>query len=651
VSDAAGETELDRHGGTGGEPEPERLRFRVILVACLFGWFGTFWVIQNSLLRAGVQVGGSVPPIPALAALGLLALLNPRLRRWGLTRSESVLVYLFVAVCAGISHVDVLGYFFAYLTVPQYFGAKEGFAPFVERLPEQFAPKDPNVIRTFFEGSWSFGVPWQAWLPALLGWSLFLWVLWATLHAILSLFRERWIAHERLRFPIVDFSLTLLGDGPSGARPFRDPLLWAGIGLSTLYNLLNILHALYPNVPASGRYLDVAPFFPDPPWSSLRPMFLSFRPEILGLGYLVNTDVLFTVWATYLVFRLCGVGLRASGYEILTGYYDYQEIAAGAYLGVLAVLIWQGRVHLARVWRSNRPGEPGARTFLLVLVGFGYLVWWTAQCGLNGWLAALYLFLILAFAVVYARMRAEAGAPLIFLFPFWQQQKLLVNFLGTPTLAATGASSLVMLAALGFLARGVYPELASYQLDGMELGERARIPARWVTAFLLAAVPFGLAIGYWFYLTNAYRYGFGLLDGGTGQGGGRVTTTVQQYRMLLQWQGHYLPPNLSLIGQTAAGFLAAIGIVWLRGAFLSCPLHPLGFAMATSYGFHLWFPFCCVWALKLLILRLGGAAGYRRLVPLFLGIVLGHYLVAGVIWGALSLINPEAARAYVVHFS
>ena len=56
-------------------------------------------------------------------------------------------------------------------------------------------------------------------------------------------------------------------------------------------------------------------------------------------------------------------------------------------------------------------------------------------------------------------------------------------------------------------------------------------------------------------------------------------------------------------------------------------------------------------AIFLAILRLGGAAGYRRLVPLFLGIVLGHYFAAGIIWGALSLISPEAARQYVVHFS
>src|SRR5262249_20862205 len=153
--------------------------------------------------------------------------------------------------------------------------------------------------------------------------------------------------------------------------------------------------------------------------------------------------------------------LTAAGHEVTPGYYDYQEIAAGAYLGVLAVLIWQGERQLRKACSC-----PRTRRFLLIaLVGFLYMLWWTAKARLAWWLAGLYLLLVLAFALVYARMRAETGAPLIFLFPFWQQQKLLVNFLGSPVLAASGAGTLAVLAGLGFLSRGVLPELASYQIE------------------------------------------------------------------------------------------------------------------------------------------------------------------------------------------
>jgi hypothetical protein len=639
--------------GSSGAGEPpvkpqSALTPRALFLAFLFGGLGSLWVVENSLVRSGVQVGGSVPPIPALATLALLALVNPKLGRWSLRRGEVLLVYLFVAVAVSLSHVDVLGYFFAYLTVPQYFSAREGFARVVEHLPPWFAPGDAGAVRTFYEGSWSFAVSWSEWLLPLAGWTGFFLALWATTFALLSLFRERWVQHEQLPFPIVDFTMSLTAESGRVPPALRDPVFWGGFALSGIYNLLNVVHAFQPNVPALGRSFDMAPFFPDLPWSALRPFWLSFRPEIFGIGYLINTDVLFTVWATYLAFRLCGVALSAAGYEIVSGYYDYQEIAAGAYLGMLAVLVWQARRQLRKVWRS---GGPGLRLYATALGGFLYMLWWTTQAGLAWWLGALYLLLVVAFAVVYARMRAETGAPLIFLFPFWQQQKLLVNFLGTPALAAAGSESLSVLAAVGFLARGVLPELASYQVEAMAIGERARIRPRQVAVCLFAALLFGLLLGYYLYLTNAYRYGFGVLDGGSGQGGGRVNVTVQQYRMLAQWQGHYVPPNGPLIAQTLAGFGGALGMVALRQAFLACPLHPLGFAMATSYGFHLWFPFLAVWVCKLLILKLGGARGYRRLVPLFLGIVLGHYFAAGVLWGGLSLLSPEAARQYVVHFS
>ena len=621
------------------------LTLRSFLLSLLFGGLGCLWVAQNSLIRAGVQVGGSVPPIPALAFLALLGLITPGLKKWGLDRREILYIYIFTAVSSAICHVDVLGYFFAYLTVPVYFSVKEKLAPIVERLPDTWIPKDAELVRTFYEGSATSNVPWSAWLPSLLGWGVFLLVLWLTLYATISLFRERWIAHERLRFPIVDFSLSLTG---GGAIPsFKDPILWIGISLSVAYNATNILHTLYPNLPALGRALDLAPFFPDPPLKALAPMLLSYRPEIFGLGYLVNTDVLFTVWSSYLALRFLGVGLTASGYDLVTTAYDYQEIAAGAYLGMLVVLIWQARTHLKSILR--RP--EGIRYAAMIVGGLAYLGWWCNRVGLVWWLAAAYLLLIVAFAVVYARMRAETGAPLMALFPFWQQQKLLVNLLGTPVLSATGFSSLSAFVALGFLARGTFPELASYQAEAMEIGHRTRMRSRCIAVCLTTALIFGLVFGMYLYLTYAYRQGFAMMDAGTGQGGYRVRVAIQQYRMLEEWRTHYVPPNIGLLAQTGAGFASVLGIVWLRGVLLGCPLHPIGLAMSTSYGVHLWFPFLMVWACKLLILRLGGAAGYRRLVPLFLGIVLGHYFTAGVIWGGLSLVSPEAARAYVVHFS
>ena len=44
---------------------------------------------------------------------------------------------------------------------------------------------------------------------------------------------------------------------------------------------------------------------------------------------------------------------------------------------------------------------------------------------------------------------------------------------------------------------------------------------------------------------------------------------------------------------------------------------------------------------------------HRFIVPLalFLGIVLGHYIVTGIIWGLLSLFAPGLTNQYVVIFA
>ena len=56
---------------------------------------------------------------------------------------------------------------------------------------------------------------------------------------------------------------------------------------------------------------------------------------------------------------------------------------------------------------------------------------------------------------------------------------------------------------------------------------------------------------------------------------------------------------------------------------------PLDFFM-TIFG-----PFLLVWIVKTLILRLGGMGAYRRAIPFFLGLIIGHFFLAGLIWGWL----------------
>jgi hypothetical protein len=642
---------------------------RAFLLALLLGGAGCWWVVQTSVIHYSAHVGGSVPPIPAITALLLLTIINPLLRRWGLQRGEILLVYLFVSIAVIVPDPNsLLIYLFAFITAPHYFTKPEaGFGNVADALPSWFAPKDNALMRRFYdlEGQ-PRGVDWGEWAIPLLGWASFLLAFWVTTYAVLSLFRNRWLHQDRLRFPIVDLAMEM--SAPKGRIPpfLRDPLMWLGFSLAAIHNLCNIAQAFNPNLPAAGRFIDLSASLTQPPWDAIRPTWISLRPEIFGIGYLISTDVLFTAWLTYVVLRLSNVVRAAFGYEVVSTAYDYQEMAAGAYLGICIALVWLARrplwsalTSVGRMFTPWQRGEPltsaerAARNAVLAgVIGFGYTVWWLRRAGMGWWVGVLYMGLIVAFAFVYSRIRAETGAPLMFLFPFWQQQKLLINFFGGATLAQSGSATLPVLAALGFMARGSFPQHAAYQIEAMEIAERASIRSRAITVCVMLALAFGLVVGYYLILTSAYQYGFNRLDGGGGGGGYRVFLAQQQYREIAQWQqGRQARPEISLMLQTLLGLGITIAISLLRSTWFSSPLHPLGFAMAASYGFHLWAPFLAVWLCKLFILRAGGMKLYRRFVPFFLGIVLGHYMVTGILWGGISLFIPELTNQYVVHFA
>ena len=70
-------------------------------------------------------------------------------------------------------------------------------------------------------------------------------------------------------------------------------------------------------------------------------------------------------------------------------------------------------------------------------------------------------------------------------------------------------------------------------------------------------------------------------------------------------------------------------------------MHYIGFALADAWVMGwAWWGIFVGWLLKLFILRLGGHAWYRRLRPLFLGMILGQ-LMCGAFWMGVDLIAGE----------
>jgi len=627
---------------------------RSLVIAVILTLLAGLWVRQSEIVVLSTQITESIPAIPGLTALVLVLFLNVALRRIRgvrpLTRGEILVIFLFVTLSSTMMGVGVTQFLFALMGTPFYFTDDDlpKVRPF---LPKGLMPHDLTAIRHMYEGSPDGRVPWQLWAQPCLLWFGFFLALWATLYCMMTLFYRAWAEEERLAFPQVFIPLEMTG-GENGTTPFfRNRLMWSGFAVAAVYNLVNIAHALSPPFPAFGKEIDLSLLFTTPPWSEMAPLHFHIRPEMVGLGYLVSTEISLTVWLSFFLMKLAAVFGVSLGVTPKTLPYA-QEQGMGAYLMLGAMLLWLSRSYLRRAWRAAVTGKqeagPEGISYRLAFcgLGVGFLAVWTFMtlAGMTAWVALVYLLLVLAVALVYGRLRAEAGVPLVWLFPYYMQKKALLYTFGSGPFLNSGQNTMPVWALFTFLARGYYPAMTGYQVEGMELSRRAGINPRRVVFAVFLAVALGFFVGWYNHLTPYYHYGAQQLRGGI------WGTWLAEPEYAAAAQAEKTPPQFTRIWATGVGIFVALALWTLRLRFTGFLLHPLGYAMACSYGDLIWASFLIVWILKSLALRYGGMRFYRQTVPFFLGLALGHFAVAGIFWGLTGAWTGDAVQGYPVFF-
>jgi hypothetical protein len=262
--------------------------------------------------------------------------------------------------------------------------------------------------------------------------------------------------------------------------------------------------------------------------------------------------------------------------------------------------------------------------------------------------AALFFGAIVLFALGYARLRAESGAPILRAFPPYQAMLLPVGLLGSESLRAwAGEPTLVVWSSLyGIAAHTLVPGPA-YHLELLKLGDHARIPRRRMAAVSVGALAVGALLAGWLVLATAYDRGALHFFGPSSSG---AQYALAQFGAVAGWPETPQPADPARGLAVGAGFLLAGALSLARLTWLWMPLHPTGYLLGLTMGHHSWAPFLIVWALKTGIIRLGGPGLYRRLIPAFLGLALGEFFAAGLVWGLVGAFFPEAARAYWVWY-
>lgn len=625
----------------------QSVSLRSLLLAVVLTFLASFWIDQSEVVKFFCQITESVPAIPAVAAIILLVLLNPFLRRiserLGLSRVEMLVVYAFLTVATSMAGCGIVRFFINTIPVLFYFDTPENnFAEYQRFLPEWLMTHDREAIRQLYEGSETGGIPWRFWTTPILSWlGLFL-ALWLVMLCLTVLFRRQWAEKEKLVYPLLYLPLEVTEGVQSRALVsefFRNRIMWIGFIVAVLYNVSNIINAYNPSFVTIGKYYDIGRLFTERPLSSLQPMMLHYRPEMIGFGYLVSTEVALSVWVFYLFLKLQSLVATTAGLE-LAGFPFAQEQSTGVYVALALALIWIGRAHLANVARKAFGLAPQVRdsdepmTYRTVVIGgvasLAAVLGWMIAAGMAPWLAIVYTVLILMVALVYTRIRAEVGVPLIWMFPYFGHYKAIKYFTSSRALLYNNEwQSATLFTTLVFLSRGYFPSLMGYQAESYRLCQEVGIKPRHMTWALILALVVGFLAAVWLHLRSYYAFGAGGLRALEGWG---ASISKAEYEMLTGYAKAATPPDVPRAVATVAGLVQAIILTVARMLFLKFPLHPLGLAMATSYGELVWGTFFIVWLIKTIVIKLGGMRGYRQLIPGFIGLALGHFFTAGVVY-------------------
>jgi hypothetical protein len=503
-------------------------------------------------------------------------------------------------------------------------------------------------------------IPLGQWLKPTLVWSLLVLALFMGFLGLNVLMRKQWVEFERFTFPLTILPKALLEEtaAPDGTlhRPiFRNRILWIGFVVGLVLALLKGIQFYYPPCPA--------PVFNVGSFSEFvsSPLLKAFLQNVgvgsnnwvglslclLAIALLIETDILFSLWACFILFQLWHPVGRAFTLTRYPGYpWEFQQ-AMGAFIMYALLALFVGRHHLAHVFRlivgRGRPGEDTSpkdevvsyrQAALLVVASLATLALWGIWTEMGAMASLLFFGYMLVCGFAASKIRAECGAPFGYLTPYFGMQFMtalggFAIFNSTGMLMATMAS--------GFICTSVFLLIAPVQVEMMELGRHFKVRPRDVGAGLTLGVLGGLFIGGFVLL--CWLYGFGANNLKTtwpyeqndyfnsfraGEAEADRAFTMGTLGKSPESQPLNITENVDAKGLSIGMGITGI-MAFLRMKFMWFPFHPIGYVLASSHFMRsVWFILFLAWLIRLILLRLGGAHMIRqKLGPFCVGMFLG----------------------------
>jgi len=628
-------------------PNENRKRLGVTSIPLLLGLIlipiNCYWVVKAEIIKATIHATILTMFFNVIFCMFVLTLLNHALKRFfpkrSLSQAELLLIYTMLSVSTGLFGIDLMTLLVPLMGHAFWFATPENEWQelFWRYLPKWLTVSDQSVSRGYYEGESSFWMAKHlaAWGVPILAWSAFTFVFMFIALCINVIVRKQWIQEERLSYPIIQLPLEMT-DNKSGF--FRNPMMWIGFAISGGFNLMQGLHFLYPVIPALNLKYNLAPLFTNRPLNAIKWLPINVYPFVVGLSYFMPLDLSFSFWFFYLFWKAQVVFRDIMGWGAMPGSRLSAQLS-GAWFGIGILAIINSRKHIMKVLRfafgrrssDNDSAEPMRyRTAVFGLIfGMIFLLLFWHQAGMSLWVGAIFFCMYFIFVIAATRMRAELGPPAHELHnsgPGW----IMLETLGSKSFTPGALTSISL---LYWTTYGYRCHPMPHQLEGFKIADRIGMDAKRMNLAMLLATAVGIIAAFFVLLSLFYDYG--------------GTSRVMGYSMGPSWTAFnrlqrqlygVMGADYSITKQRIFGVAFTFFLMFMRRRFVWWRLHPVGYAVSAGWSVSwMWFSVFLSWLFKRFILQLGGLRAYRNTTPLFLGLILGQFVV-GSFWTIISVV-------------
>ncbi|MBD3183498.1 hypothetical protein GF312_14480 [Candidatus Poribacteria bacterium] len=628
-----------------------RVSWRSIIIGSILIPFNCFWILQFEFHRWSFPTY-LVPYYNVIFCLVLLMgtsfVLKKIASKWAFRSGELLVAYLMMCIASSICSHNMMQILVTSMGHAYWFATPENeWADMIlPHLPEWLTVSDQDTLRAYYEGETTF-YRWdyiRPWIVPFLWWLAFTVVLLWVMLCINVVIRRQWMERERLTYPIIQLPLAIID---KKNNLLKSKAMWIGFSITAGMTLINGVNSIFPFIPyiPLKRLIDLRQYITERPWNAIGWTPITLHPHLIGLGFLMPLDLLFSSWFFYWVLKAQYIFRSAFSFRMFPGYPYAKEQSFGAYMAIILAVLWTGRRHLKNVLASvfnkktaqkDPEGGMSYRTACLgIILGIVFLCVFSVQGGMSVYIAIVFFVIYYLLSTAMTRMRAELGFPIHDAhYPLGPDHVTIISF-GTRRL---GPGNLSMLALYHWFNRTYASHPMPHQLEGFKMADELRVSGRRFNRHLIIILTLATAISvistFWLILESFYRNGSssGHYTWWGSGGFGRET-----YYWLESWLSYPSDSNIPAVGFIGVGFFSSLVMMALRFRFLWWPFHPLGYAISSSWGVHVWSSFLISWIIKVVVLRYGGLKTYRKAVPLFLGLILGEYLV-GSLWNWVSII-------------